>query len=105
MPITIAPNDTVTFTVASVPSRSAQRKTIERLMRMQPGIQRSLLKRARKRRQVDNIAHQRGGRMWMVRVAATKMVRVEPGETFTIRIRPQIIPDLRSVERFLKAKK
>ncbi len=105
MPITLAPNDTVTFAVASVPSRPAQRKTIERLMRMQPGIQRSLYKRARKRRQTDNVAHQRGGRMWMVRVSATKMVRAEIGQTFTIRVTPQIIPDIRSVERFLKAKK
>ena len=104
MPDVIAPQKTVTFTVTKVPKRLAQRKTIERLIKMQPDIQRGLRKRARRRRQHDNIATIRAGRKWIHRVRATRMARVEPGETFTLTLTPQIIPDVRSVERFLEAR-
>ena len=39
-PETIVPNTTMTFTVTSRPPRTASVKTIERLMGMQPDIQR-----------------------------------------------------------------
>ena len=99
----IAPQNTVTFTVTRVPQRTAQRKTIERLMKMQPDIQKALKHRARERRQHDNIVDIRAGRKWIQRVRATKMAQVETGETFTLRLTPQVIPDVKSVEQFLKA--
>ena len=99
----ITPGQTVTFTVKETPKRSAHQKTIRRLMRMQPHIQRGLAKLARRRRQKDNNVHQRGGRMWTQRVTTTKLTHVLPGETFTITVTPQIMPDLRSVESFLDA--
>ena len=101
----IAPQKTVTFTVTRVPQRSAHRKTIERLMKMQPDIQRGLKDLARRRRQHDNVTEIRAGRKWTSRARVTKLARVEPGESFTLMITPQIIADIRSVERFLKAKK
>jgi hypothetical protein len=101
----IAPQKTVTFTVTRVPQRPAQRKTIERLMKMQPDIQRGLEKRARRRRQHDNIIDIRAGRKWVQRVRASKLAHVEQGQSFTLTLTPQIIPDIKSVERFLKAEK
>ena len=101
----IAPLKTVTFTVTRVPPRSAQRKTIERLMKMQPDIQHGLKMRARKRRQHDNIVDIRAGRKWIHRVRASKLARAEEGETFTLTLTPQIIPDVKSVQQFLKAEK
>ncbi|MHC4141251.1 MAG: hypothetical protein ACYSUF_04980 [Planctomycetota bacterium] len=101
----IAPLKTVTFTVTRVPPRSAQRKTIERLMKMQPDIQRGLKMRARKRRQQDNIVDIRAGRKWIQRVTASKLARAEEGQTFTLTLTPQIIPDVKSVQQFLKAAK
>jgi hypothetical protein len=101
----IAPQKTVTFTVTSVPQRSAQRKTIERLMKMQPELQRGLKLRARRRRQVDNIVDTRAGRKWIQRVPASKLARAEVGQTFTLTLTPQIIPDVKSVQQFLKAEK
>jgi hypothetical protein len=101
----IAPLKTVTFTVTRVPPRSAQRKTIERLMKMQPDIQHGLKMRARKRRQHDNIVDIRAGRKWIHRVTASKLARAEAGETFTLTLTPQIIPDVKSVQQFLKAEK
>ncbi len=100
----IAPLNTVTFTITKAPAREAQRKTIQRLMRMQKEIQRGLDRLARRRRQKDNITYIRAGVEWTNRKRTTKLTRVAVGETFTLTITPQIIPDLKSVERFLKAK-
>ncbi len=101
----IAPLETLTFTVEKVPRRPAQRKTIERLMKMQPELQSGLRKIARKRRVHDNVVSIRAGRKWIQRVRATKVARVEQGKSFTLTLTPQIIPDLRSVEKFLKVAK
>lgn len=100
----IAPQKTVTFTIKAAPQREAERKTIRRLMRMQPHIQRGLDKLATQRRQKDNVAYIRAGVEWVNRVKTTKLTRVAAGETFTLTLTPQIIPDIRSVEKFLDAK-
>lgn len=99
----IEPLNTVTFTVTGVPPRTAQRKTIVRLMQMQTATQLGLKKRARQRRQHDNVHNRHGGRPWIHRAKATKLAKVEPGETFTLTLTPQIIPDIKSVEPYLKA--
>ncbi len=100
----IAPNNDVTFTIAKPPRREAERKTIQRLMRLQPDVQRGLNKLARKRKLHDNRYVTRAGVDWVIRVKTTKLTRVEPGETFTIRVTPQIINDIKSVEKYLDAK-
>jgi hypothetical protein len=100
----IAPLKTVTFTITTAPKREAERKTIRRLMRMQPHIQRGLDKLATQRRQKDNVTYIRAGVQWTNRAKTTKLTRVAPGESFTLTITPQIIPDIRSVEKFLDAK-
>jgi len=105
VPDLIAPLETLTLTVQKVPRRPAQRKTIERLMKMQPELQTGLRKIARKRRVHDNIVGIRAGRKWIQRVRATRVARVELGESFTLTLTPQIIPDLKSVEKFLKVSK
>jgi len=105
VPDLIAPLETLTFTVTKVPRRAAQVKTIERLMRLQPDKQRILRHLQRRRRIHDNIVRIRAGRRWINRVRATKVARVQPGEAFTLTLTPQVIPDLRSVEKFLKVEK
>lgn len=100
----IKPNTDVTFTITKPPRRRAEQKTIQRLMRMQPHIQRGLDKLARRRKLRDNRAVSRAGVEWVIRVRTTKLTRVEPGESFTIHVTPQIIPDIRSVEQYLDAK-
>jgi hypothetical protein len=99
----IAPSKKVTFTVKKTPNRVAARKTIERLMRMQRSIQKGL-KQVAKKRHGENYVSPRAGRMWMTRMPATKLVRAERGQSFTITVTPQIIPDLKSVEQYLDAK-
>jgi len=105
VPDLIAPLETLTFTVAKVPKRAAQVKTIERLMRLQPEKQRILRHLQRSRRIYGNVVSIRAGRRWINRVRATKVAKVQPGETFTLTLTPQVIPDLRSVEKFLKVAK
>ncbi len=100
----IAPQSNITFTITSVPARDAQVKTIQRLMRMQVHIQQGLRHLAKRRRQVDNVTTIRAGRPWTNRKKVTKLTPVEQGETFTLLITPQIIPDIKSVEKFLSAK-
>ncbi|MHC4446560.1 MAG: hypothetical protein ACYSXF_01980 [Planctomycetota bacterium] len=97
----IAPCKTVTFVLAKVPDRTPERKTIQRLMRMQPRIQRGLKKLAQRRRRHDNVRYIRAGTDWVNRTKATKLARLQPGETFTLTITPQIIPDIKSVESYL----
>ena len=99
----ISPLKTVTFTITKVPKAPREHKTIVRLMKMQPDVRRDLRRLAKRRRQHDNIITRRGGRLWLNRARATKPVRVEPGETFTLTITPQIIPDIKSVQPYLKA--
>lgn len=101
----IAPLNTITFTVTKVPQRTAHLKTISRLMNMQPEAQRSLRSLATRRRIHDNVVGTRAGRKWTNRARTTKVTRVETGETFTLTLTAQIIPDLKSVEKFLSAAK
>ncbi len=105
MPDLIAPLQTLTFTVEKVPQRAAQVKTIERLMRLEPDRQRTLRRLQHRRKIYDNIVRIRAGRRWINRVRATKVARVQPGEAFTLTLTPQVIPDLRSVEKFLKVER
>ncbi len=100
----LVPGRDVTFTLTKQPSRGADRKTIQRLMRMQPHVQRGLRKLSLIRHRQDNRSYIRAGVPWVARVRTTKLTYVKPGESFTIRLTPQIIPDLKSVMRFLDAR-
>ncbi|UCD74636.1 MAG: hypothetical protein JSV91_12710 [Phycisphaerales bacterium] len=101
MPDVVAPGKEVTFTIAKAPRREAERKTIQRLMRMQPHIQKGLRGLARQRRQKDNRPYIRAGVIWVDRKKTTKLTRVAVGETFTLRLTPQILPDIKAVEQYL----
>lgn len=99
----IVPSNKVTFTLTKTPSRLADRKTIQRLMRMQRHVQNGL-NRLSKRRYDENYVSPRAGRMWMTRMPVSRIVRVEKGESFTLRLTPQIMADIRAVEKYLDAK-
>jgi hypothetical protein len=70
---------------------------------MQPNIQKGLRMLSRQRRQKDNVTYIRAGVEWVSRKRTTKLTRVNPGETFTLTLTPQIMPDLKSVESYLEA--
>jgi hypothetical protein len=100
----IAPSKKITFTITRRPPRTADQKTIQRLMRMQRHIQKGLSNLSKRRRREENVTRQRAGGTWTSRVRMTKLTRVEKGESFTLTITPQIMPDLKAVEKFLSAK-
>ena len=100
----LAPSSTVTFTITSLPKNERGRKTLNRLMKMQPEVQKGLSMLARRRRQKDNIPTKRAGRIWINRKKPTALTRVEIGESLTLRVTPQIIPDIKSVAAYLEMK-
>jgi hypothetical protein len=100
----LEPTGTYTFTIKSAPKRTAQVKTIKRLMEMQPHVQKGLTSLAKRRARTDNDARRRAGRIWIHRKRRTNLVKVAAGESFTLRLTPQILPDLASVMSFLDAK-
>ena len=99
----IVPNCEMTFTIATMPTRPAAKKTIERLMWMQTDKKRDLkmLQRRRKQKAIKHTV--RAGRVWLDRPRATRTARCEQGATFTIRVTPQIVNDLKSVAKYLDA--
>ncbi len=98
---TIAPNATLTFTIKSEPKRPAARKTIERLMWMQPHAKKDLSMLQRHRKQKDIKYTIRAGRVWFDRPRATRTIRCEKGASFTLNVTPHIVNDLKSVEKYL----
>ena len=97
MPVT--PNAENTFTIVRRPLKDSERKTLERLMTMQKDVQRGRTKLAER---WPKMSHGREGD-WVVRKTVTKLVHVEIGQTFTIHVSHNILPDLRSVEQYLYA--
>ncbi len=97
----IAPNQTVTFTITSMPRREASVKTLGRLMRMQTEVIRGLSRLAKRRDREVNVRRQRAGREWTSRVRATKIVSPAVGATFTLHVTPQLVPDIQSVRKYL----
>ncbi len=90
----------VTCTIAKAPQAEAPRKTIARLMRLDPSNA-SRLRNAQKLRRDRMHAYTRGGRTWYSREKAAKVVRVVEGEQWTMPFTHQIAADLKSVERYL----
>ena len=102
---TIPTTGTVTFTIKSVPLTDGGFRTVERLMRLERGKQRTLKKLQKTRVNELNERRPRAGRMWLVRARCTRLVRVAAGESFTIQVTPQIAKDLASVAKHLDFKK
>ncbi|MFO0895070.1 MAG: hypothetical protein U0574_08995 [Phycisphaerales bacterium] len=95
----LAPAKTVTLTIKSLPRTERERKTLQRLMRLQPKTQRILGRLARVRRR-ETAWTQRGGRLFARRWQATKVVVPAVGAAFTLRLTAQILPDVKSVQKF-----
>jgi hypothetical protein len=96
---------TVVFTVKEVPAEPRRQQTILRLMRMNPGIQGALNRLKRERLRSGNRRTARAGRIWLAREECTRVVSVRKGASFTVRMTPQIQADVKSVEKYLDAKK
>jgi ribosomal protein S21 len=100
----IAPGQQIRCTVAKAPRAAGPRKTIERLMRLDPDNKRSL---ARAQHLRDRRMHRyiRGNRLWTSREKAARVVRVSDGAAWTMQLSPQIAGDLKSVATYLSVEK
>ena len=100
----LAHNATVNFTITAVPAEARRKQTLLRLMRMNPGVQGALNRLKRERLRSGNRRTARAGRIWLAREECTRVVFVEKGAKFTLKMTPQIMADVKSVEKYLEAK-
>ena len=101
---TLAPTSTVHFTVKAIPAEARRKQTILRLMRMNAGVQGALNRLKRERLRSGNRRTARAGRIWLAREECSRVVNLEKGATFTLRMTPQVVADVKSVEKYLDAK-
>lgn len=101
---TLNAGDQISLTIDTMPRNKGARDTIERLMRRDPEVKRSLARAQRVRRQRMH-SYIRGGRRWYSREKAARIVVCEQGRSWTMPFTHDIAPDLRSVEAFLRVEK
>ncbi len=97
------PGTELVCTVAKRPRTEDQEATIARLMRQDPGAKRAL-KRAQKMREQRMVIYNRGNRDWVKREKTAKVVKVEPGATWSMAFTLDKAADLASVEKFVTVK-
>lgn len=95
------PGQTISCTVTKAPRAAAGRKTLERLMRLDPETKLGLRKAAKNRAQTT-IVYNRGNRDWVKRQNCGKLVRVEKGASWKMPFDVNIAKDLASVADCLK---
>jgi hypothetical protein len=88
-------------TITKTPRNAGGRKTLERLMRLEPGVVRGL-KNAHRKRQQNLVVYNRGNRDWTKRESCGKIVKVEKGAAWTMRYSASLAPDLASIAECVK---
>lgn len=98
------PGSDIRLTVTKKPASEAARDTIRRLLLSSHEQQKASKKAAdHRRRHAD--WRTRAGRPWNNRPRIPRVFHARPGETSTIRYRPQLAPDLQSVAEYLTIEK
>ena len=95
---------TVKCTVTKLPKAEGAKKTIARLMRRDPANLRGL-RRAQELRSKRMNRYIRGHRLRTSRENASRVVRVFPGENWSMPFTFDIAPDLKSVSDYLSIEK
>lgn len=90
-------------TVAKVPTAHGAQTTLERLMRLDPSA-RKALRRAQRLRKQREVVYNRGNRDWVSREKPARVVRLAAGETWTMAFNHDIARDLASVGKYLTIK-
>ncbi|MGD9689926.1 MAG: hypothetical protein AB7K52_09770 [Phycisphaerales bacterium] len=91
-------------TIAKAPRNAANRKTLERLMRLQPSVARGL-RNAHRKRQQNLVVYNRGNRDWTKRESCGKIIKVAKGATWTMVYSVTLAPDLQSIADCIKVEK
>jgi len=98
------PGQTIRCTITKSPTNAGGRKTLERLMRLEPTIAKGL-RRAHHKRQQNLDVYNRGNRDWTKRVPCGKFVLPVKGQAWSMKLTAPLAADLKSVERFVKVEK
>lgn len=98
------PGQPIRCTITEQPRAQGHVKTIARLMRRDPGVQRTL-RRAQKLRCQRMWTYIRGNRTWYAREKPAKGLTVRKGESWSMVYTPDLAPDLASVKAFLAVEK
>jgi hypothetical protein len=98
---TLKPGQLVRCTLTKAPRSAGSESTVARLMRNDPSAKKAL-RRSQKTRAQNVNRYNRGNRMWISRVRPGKVVRVVPGQDWTMTYRVDMLPDLKSVEAYLE---
>lgn len=94
------PGTEIKITVTAEPNTKRAEETIRRLMRLNTETQRTL-RLAQRHRDRITVRRIRAGNLWHQRPRVARVVNARPGNTWTMRYRPQIANDLQSVSRFV----
>ena len=103
MPVDVKPGWNVEITVTKTPTNEAAAKTLSRVFGKDAKA-RKLRVRRKELRTDGSHPIRRGGRIWMVRPKAPRLVMPEKGDTCTIRATVDVIADLGSVSKFIAIK-
>ena len=98
MAIDLKPGTTVRVTINKNITRESARKTLERLFMKDKAVSGPIEKRSRN---FVEIPGRRGGRIWTKRPNKIHPA-IERGAAATIKVTPQAVKDLRSVEDFIQ---
>lgn len=101
--MTIAPGSTIKLEIAKLPSNAAASKTLVRLCRKDPTIQRHHRHQQRKRPSLE--FWNRGNKQWHHQMKTQSPVTLRVGGAYTIRATLDVIQDLASVEKWVKVSK
>jgi hypothetical protein len=98
MAIDLKTGQTVRVTISKTINRESARKTLERLFMKDKTISRPIEQRSRNFKELPK---RRGGTIWTKRPNKVHPA-LERGTAATIRVTPQAVKDLRSVDDFLQ---
>jgi hypothetical protein len=97
----LKPGQFVQCTVIKTPRAEAPVDTLQRLMRRDPAVVRGL-RRSYKLRGRTTVTYNRGNRDWVQRQKCGRIVRCVVGATWTFRYDLSVLPDFKSVEKYVK---
>jgi len=103
MAVDIKPGSNVEITITKTPTNEAAAKTLSRVFGKDAAA-RKLRARRKDLRISGSHPIRRGGRIWMVRPKAPRLVMPEKGDSCKIRATIDVIADLGSVSRFVSIK-
>lgn len=101
MPIDAKPGSTVHVKVTADPTNEAAAKTLSRVFARDPAHRKTRVFR-KKLRTLHMEGRQRGGRIWMVRPKAPRLIQPRKGDACDLFVTSALIRDLNSVARFVQ---